>query len=238
MTAPAVARRWREPFAGSAPQAALRQSVVARRGRAPLAALLFTGLVVHAAVVPHLAVRRLAPDVLLVLVVAVAARRGERIGAAFGFAAGLGADLFLASPLGTSALAYTLVGQVLGRSSRPASKTAAAALCSPISTCFACRTGRRHGLEPAGEHTPRSNRSRRRAAARRAALRQSLVLVFLGVGAGRLAVAVVATSLGGLPFPEMAGLFRIAGVAALSAPLAPAAMAVVRRFAGGSGVRW
>jgi rod shape-determining protein MreD len=195
VTAPAVARRWREPPRCSAVEAAIRTHAVALRRRAPLAALLATGLAVHAGAAPHLAVRGLAPDALLVAVVAVAAGRGERAGAAFGFAAGLGTDLFLATPLGTAALAYTLVGHLLGRSSQ------------------------------------------RAAAARRAALRQSIVLVFVGVAAGRLGTAAVATALGGVPFPETAGLLRMAGVAALSAPLGPPAVAVVRRLGRPSGAR-
>ena len=168
MTAPAVARRWRQST------------------RVPLAALLATCLVVHAAVAPHLAVRGMPPDVLLVAVVAVAAVRGERIGAAFGFAAGLGADVFLATPLGTSALAYTLLGHILG-----------------------------------GRHEPR----------------RSMLLAFAGVIAGRLMTAATATALGGVPFPEPAGLLRILGVAALSAPLGPPTVALVRRISSAGATR-
>lgn len=239
MTAPAVARRWRQPARSSVVEAAVREHVVSLRRRAPLAALLATALVVHAAAAPHLAIRGLAPDALLVAVVAVAVGRGARAGAAFGFAAGLGGDLFLATPLGTSALAYTLLGHVVGRSSRPPSSQSAAALCSPTSTCFACRTGGRHRLEPASttETGARPTRLRRRAAARRANFRRSIVVVFLGVAAGRLATAVVATALGGLPFPETAGLLRMAGVAALSTPLGPPTVALVRRFGRRSGAR-
>jgi hypothetical protein len=242
VTAPAVARRWREAARTSVVRggsglsldrtAAFREQVVPLRRRAPLAALLATGLVVHAAVAPHFAIVGLAPDVLVVAVVAVAAVRGERAGAAFGFATGLGADVFLATPLGTSALAYTLLGHAVGRSSRPPSSTIAAALCSPTSLCFACRTGRHYRREPAStaETADRPTRLRRRAAARRANLRRSIALAFLGVAAGRLATAAAATTLGGLPFPERAGLLRIAGVAALSAPFGPPTLALVRRL--------
>jgi rod shape-determining protein MreD len=195
VTAPAVARRWWGPVWGSMLDAAIRERVVSLRRRAPLATLLATGLVVHAAVAPHLAIRGLAPDALLVAVVAVAAGRGARAGAAFGFAAGLGADLFLATPLGTSALAYALLGHAIGRSSRP-----------PAST-------------------------------RRADIGRSIVLAFFGVAAGRLAAAVVATTLGGIPFPETTGLIRMAGVATVSAPFGPAVMAAVRRLGRPSGAR-
>jgi hypothetical protein len=228
VTAPAVVRRFGQPIRGSLLGAAALEHVAPLRRRAPLAALLATGLVVHGAVAPHLAVRGLAPDVLLVAVVAVAAGRGARAGAAFGFAAGMGADLFLATPLGTSALASTLLGHLVGRWSRPpAATTAAAAICSPASTCFACRTGRHHRSEATSR--------RRRVAARRAALRQAIVVVLLGVAAGRLGAAVVATALGGLPFPDTAGVLRMAGVAALSAPLGPPVLAAVHRLGRASG---
>ena len=179
MTAPAVTRRWRAPTGGSVVGFAVPERVYRLRRWTPLAAVLATGFVVHAAVAPHLAVWGVAPDVLLLTVVMVAADRGERAGASFGFAAGLGADLFLSTPLGTSALAYTLLGHVLGL---------------------------------------------------RANLRRPIVLAFVGVAIGRLATAVVATALGGLPFPETDGLLRMAGVAALSAPLGAPTVALVRRL--------
>jgi hypothetical protein len=239
-----VARRWREPAGFAAVGAVVRDHVGQVRRLVPLGAVLLTALVVQVGVAPHLAVGAAAPDVLLVVVAAVAAGRGARAGAAVGFAAGLGADLFVATPLGTSALAFTLVGHVLGRSSRPPSLSgAAAALCSPASSCFACRTGRLHGAarqggagaqlheaqidRPAGS---RPTRLQRRAAARRAALRRSVLLSLLGVGAGRLCVAVVATTLAGVPFADARGLLRIVAVAAVSAPFGPVAFAAVDRL--------
>jgi hypothetical protein len=202
---------------------------------APLGAVLLTGLVAHVGLAPHLAVRGAAPDVLLVAVVAVAVRRGARTGAGFGFAAGLGADLFLTTPLGTSALAYTLVGHASGRCRAPRWSGSAAALCSPDSTCFACRTGRVHATGPITEpasrpQAGRPSRVRRRAAARRAALRRSILLTALGVATGQLGTTVVATTLAGVPYPGPPSLLRIAGIAVLSAPLAPLAGAAVRRL--------
>ena len=256
MTAPAIVRRWNDPPPARVGRSLPERPVAAdRRGRvgdaaqvrvrewatrwwrvAPLGAVLLTGLAAHVGVAPHLAVWGAAPDVLLVAVVAVSVRRGARTGAGFGFAAGLGADVFLATPLGTSALAYTLVGHVLGRSSRPRTSGSAAALCSPDSTCFACRTGHRHDPPPAPEAAGRPSRVRRRAAARRAALRRSVALTAFGVAAGRLGTAVVATTLGGVAFPGTPGLLRIAGVTAISAPLGPLARAAVRRLGrGGQG---
>ena len=204
MTAPAVVRRWTDPrparpdrisrnSAVSCDQSAVLRAKLARqlvrmRRVAPAGAVLFTGLVLHAGVVPHLAVRGAAPDVLLVWVVAVARARGSRAGAGFGFSAGLGADVFLATPVGTSALAYTLLGHVLGSSSR-----------RPVS---------------------------------RLALGRSITLTALGVGAGRLTTALVATGLGGAAFPGAPGPLRMAGVAVLSAPLGPPAFAALQRLTG------
>ncbi|HYH49717.1 MAG TPA: rod shape-determining protein MreD [Acidimicrobiia bacterium] len=267
MTAPAVVRRWNDPpvrvgrgdpgatagaEADHAPTgsaigdrggraassaAVLAEQFVRLRRVAPAGAVLLTALVLHSGVVPHLTVRDAAPDVLLVAVVAMAAARGSRAGAGFGFVAGLGADVFLATPVGTSALAYTLLGHVLGAASRPLPLRPAAHLCRPGSTCFSCRTGR----PPAPQHptdrtlsdgAARPSRARRRAAARRAAFRRSIVLTGVGVAAGRLGAALVGTTLGGAAFPGVPGVGRMAAVAALSAPLGPAAAAAVQRLVG------
>ena len=266
MTAPTVARRWADPAPDrvgkppGAPEAhpvaggegrlarrvagprpfdeVLREQAVRIRRLVPLAAVLFTALVVHAAVTPHLAVWGAAPDGLLVGVAAVSVSRGPRAGAAFGFVAGLGADLFLATPMGTSALAFTLVGHVLGRSGRPRPSGTAAALCSPASTCFACRRGRVHGAAAtatgAGGPGAPPVRARRRDAARRTLVRRSIGLTVLAVGAGRLATAAVATALGGVPFPGGPGLVRLAAVAVISGPVGVPVFAAVGRLPGAS----
>jgi len=236
VTAPAVA--W---CRGHQPLPAVRELAVPRRA-APLSAALVTAVAAHAGLAPHLALRGLAPDVLLVAVAAVAAGRGARAGAAFGFAAGVGADLFLATPLGTSAVAYTIVGHAVGRSNRPRPPASAAALCSPTSTCFACRTGRRHAAGPDDAPSPggqasRPARHRRRAMIRRATLRRSLALAFFAVAAGRAGTAMVATALGGIPFPKAGGLLHIFGVALLSAPLGIPAVAAGRRVGPDIGAR-
>lgn len=250
MTAPAVVRRWNDPPPARVGRSLPERPVAADPGAgvadavqvrvrewaarlwrvAPLGAVLVTGLVAHVGVAPHVAVAGAAPDPVLVAVVAVSVRRGARTGAGFGFTAGLGADVFLATPPGTSALAYTLVGHVLGRAGRPRASGSAAALCSPDSTCFACRSGHPHDTPPWPEAAGRPTRVRRRAAARRAALRRAVTLTFFGVVAGRLGAAVAATTLGGAAFPGTPGLLRIAGVAAFSAPLAPPAWAALRRL--------
>ncbi len=231
MTAPAVVRRWETPSAGAllGPSGTvLRDAVFRARRAAPISAAALTVLLAQVGLAPHLSVRRAGPDLLLVAVVAVAVGRGARAGAGFGFAAGLGADLFLATPLGTAALAFTVVGHVLGTATRTRSSSgAAAALCSPASTCFSCRTGRLHRSDALED---RPSRARRRAAARRRAVRRSMTLTLLGVGAGRLATTAVATAVAGVPFPGPSHLATIAAVAALSAPLGPLAAAALSRL--------
>jgi len=244
VTVPAVASRWPTlPPAGATAPATDGSATIGRaeagataglgalaRARlagvgaaAPLGALLLTAMVGQVALGPHLAVRGVAPEVLLVAVAVVAVERGPQAGAGFGFAAGLGADLFLPTPLGTAALACTLVGHVLGRCRRPSASRTAAALCRPESPCSACRRGRRHPADG-------------RVAARRARLRRTLALTAAGVAAGRLGTAVVATALAGVPFPSPAGVGRIGLAAVASAPLGPAVLAALRRLpAGGAG---
>jgi rod shape-determining protein MreD len=55
-----------------------------------------------------------APDLGLVLTIAVAYYLGAERGAAFGFAAGVAIDLFLSTPFGLSALSFALVGYGVG----------------------------------------------------------------------------------------------------------------------------
>ena len=254
MTAPALVRRWSDGGSTLARGDLLsraRDRYAGLRGVTPLAAVLLSALVVQVAVAPHLTLGGVGPDVVLVTVAAVAVARGPRIGAAFGFAAGLGADLFLATPPGTAALAYTLVGHAIGRGGRRSPSGIAAALCGPESPCFACRLGRRHsvaagaraapaGRGDAGEAATRPARRRRKAATRRAAVREASVLVCVAVGAGRLATAAVATALGGVAFVDAAGLVRVAATAAVSALLGPPVFAAGRRWRrppAGGGVR-
>lgn len=78
------------------------------------AALVVLVVVVQEAVLPHLRLLGVVPDLGLLLGVAVAYRHGPEPGALVGFAAGLGHDLFLETPLGLSALAYALGAHVVG----------------------------------------------------------------------------------------------------------------------------
>lgn len=77
--------------------------------------LLIVSLVVlQTALFPSLKVWDTAPDLLLVATIAVAYERGAETGAVFGFCGGIVVDCFLSSPLGVSALAFSLVGYGVG----------------------------------------------------------------------------------------------------------------------------
>jgi rod shape-determining protein MreD len=86
--------------------------VVIRRVR--LVLLVVTLAVLQTTVFPHLRVFGAIPDLCLVATVAVAFEEGPQTGAIFGFASGLVIDLFLASPLGLSALANSVTGYSVG----------------------------------------------------------------------------------------------------------------------------
>ena len=85
----------------------------ARLVLAALAAL--AALVLQTAVVARLPLPGAPPDLVLVVVVAVALARGPRAGMATGFLAGCLADLLSDHALGRLALAYVVVGFLAGR---------------------------------------------------------------------------------------------------------------------------
>ena len=78
-----------------------------------LGGLLLAAVVIEAVVAPRLAPPGAAPDLLLVATVVVAALAPTRAAVVFGFAAGLGADLFLTTPFGLSAAAFTAVARAV-----------------------------------------------------------------------------------------------------------------------------
>ncbi len=82
--------------------------------RLRLTLLLAVAVLLQTSVFPHLRIGGAAPDVGLVLVVAVATREGVEVGAAMGFVTGLLVDLYLQTPLGLSALAFALTGAAVG----------------------------------------------------------------------------------------------------------------------------
>ncbi|MFM8302892.1 MAG: rod shape-determining protein MreD [Actinomycetota bacterium] len=76
--------------------------------------LILSLVVVQTALFPSLQIWDAAPDLLLVATIAVAYERGAETGAVFGFCSGIAVDCFLASPLGVSALAFSIVGYGVG----------------------------------------------------------------------------------------------------------------------------
>jgi rod shape-determining protein MreD len=82
--------------------------------RVRLGLLIITLVVLQTAVFPHLRVFGAIPDLCLVATVAMAYEEGPQAGALFGFISGLVVDLFLASPLGLSALANGCTGYAVG----------------------------------------------------------------------------------------------------------------------------
>src|SRR3954469_19576553 len=82
------------------------------RAKVPFVVLLF--LVVELTVLDRLRVFGAGPDIMLLLAVVAGIEGGPRVGALFGFAAGIILDLFLETPMGLSALVFCLVGYAVG----------------------------------------------------------------------------------------------------------------------------
>ncbi len=82
------------------------------RFRAPL--VVVTALVLHLAVLSRLRVFGVMPDLMLLLAIAAGLTGGPSGGSAMGFVSGMVVDLFLDTPLGLSALVFTLVGFAVG----------------------------------------------------------------------------------------------------------------------------
>src|SRR5438105_12938353 len=76
--------------------------------------VILTALILQTTVLGHVALFRVSPDLLLVVVISVALARGPSAGAVAGFAGGVLRDLLLDAPTGLSALAYLTVGYVVG----------------------------------------------------------------------------------------------------------------------------
>lgn len=82
------------------------------RFRLPVTLLLC--LIVHTTLLPEVRIAGVMPDVMLLAAVAAGLEAGPGYGAVMGFASGMLADLLLPTPLGLSALVYTLVGYAVG----------------------------------------------------------------------------------------------------------------------------
>jgi rod shape-determining protein MreD len=82
------------------------------RFRLPVA--LLVTLLLHTTLLPEVRIFGVMPDVMLLVAVAAGLEAGPGYGALMGFLAGMLADLLLPTPLGLSALVFTLVGYVVG----------------------------------------------------------------------------------------------------------------------------
>jgi rod shape-determining protein MreD len=76
--------------------------------------MLLAALLLQTSVLVRLRVFGVMPDFMLLVAVAAGLTAGATRGAALGFASGMVIDLFLPTPLGLSALVFTLVGYGVG----------------------------------------------------------------------------------------------------------------------------
>lgn len=79
-----------------------------------LAFVIFVGLTLHLSLFATTRIGEVRPDVLLLIAVAGGIVGGAERGAVIGFVAGLVADLFLHTPLGLSALTFSVVAFAVG----------------------------------------------------------------------------------------------------------------------------
>lgn len=86
--------------------------MIARRLRLPVVLLL--ALVVHTAVLPRVRVAGASPDLMLLFSICAGLVAGAERGALVGFFCGIAADLFLQTPIGLSALTYSLIAFSVG----------------------------------------------------------------------------------------------------------------------------
>ena len=101
--------------------------------------VLLLAVVLHTAVLPHFRAFGVTADILLLLGVTAGIVGGPERGAVIGFMAGLCADLFVQTPFGLSALAYSLTGYAVGTLQ---STILRAAWWIPLATTFvACALG-------------------------------------------------------------------------------------------------
>lgn len=82
--------------------------------RIKLALLILVAVVLQTTLLTHFDLFDAAPGLCMVCVLAVAFEDGPESGALFGFAMGIVLDLFLITPLGLSALSFTITGYAVG----------------------------------------------------------------------------------------------------------------------------
>lgn len=76
--------------------------------------VVLVAIVLHTAVFPQLRIADVRPDVMLLLAVLGGLAAGPQVGAVFGFACGLAVDLLAQTPVGLTALTFSLVGYGVG----------------------------------------------------------------------------------------------------------------------------
>jgi rod shape-determining protein MreD len=76
--------------------------------------VVLTALVVHLSVLTRLRVVGVMPDLMLLLAVAGGITGGPARGAVVGFVSGMAVDVFLLTPLGLSALVFSVIGYCVG----------------------------------------------------------------------------------------------------------------------------
>ena len=76
--------------------------------------VLVLALVFHTAVFPQFRVADVRPDLMLLLAILGGLAAGPQVGAVFGFACGVAVDLLLQTPIGLSALTFSLIGYGVG----------------------------------------------------------------------------------------------------------------------------
>ncbi len=81
---------------------------------AKTAAVVLGALVLQLSLFSRFSYEGARPDLMVLVAVAAGVVAGREQGAGVGFAAGLAIDLFLATPLGLSALVYTVIGYAAG----------------------------------------------------------------------------------------------------------------------------
>ncbi len=107
------------------------------RLRVPL--LVLTALIVDLSVLSRVRVAGVMPDFMLLLAVAAGITGGPVRGAVVGFGSGMAIDLFLQTPLGLSALVFSIVGYAVGTAQTGILRSA---WWIPILTAFvACAAG-------------------------------------------------------------------------------------------------
>jgi rod shape-determining protein MreD len=91
--------------------------------RVRLPVVVFLVLTVQTSLLQGFHIANVHPDAMLLLAIAAGLARGPETGAVVGFCAGLIADLFVQTPLGLSALSFSLVGFSVGTVQRSMIRT-------------------------------------------------------------------------------------------------------------------